>query len=173
MSLNEIFAAEVDSGKTSVYSLEIDGKKIGKFVSSGIIVSTGSGSTAWLQSARRISYSNIQGLLENIGAYSSGDDYFQDKLEETIAGYIWKHYYFPPDHDQMYYFNRDLYSENNRVDLSTAQYGGGYCRQLKVQSEIENGQVYLDGFSQHKLNIGDVFTLECRPEHQLRCIRFL
>lgn len=81
LSLNEIFAAEMDSGKTSVYSLEIDGKSIGKFVSSGLIVSTGSGSTAWLQSARRISYSNVRNILESLGAYSNGDGAFQDVLE--------------------------------------------------------------------------------------------
>eukprot|EP00349_Pseudokeronopsis_sp_Brazil_P002761 CAMPEP_0202964658 /NCGR_PEP_ID=MMETSP1396-20130829/8735_1 /ASSEMBLY_ACC=CAM_ASM_000872 /TAXON_ID= /ORGANISM="Pseudokeronopsis sp., Strain Brazil" /LENGTH=62 /DNA_ID=CAMNT_0049686911 /DNA_START=675 /DNA_END=863 /DNA_ORIENTATION=+ len=62
----------------------------------------------------------MQNLLESLGAYQSGDGYFQDRMEEAIAAYIWKHYYFSAEHDQMYYFNRDLYSENNRVDLSTA-----------------------------------------------------
>lgn len=95
LSLNEIFAAEMDSGKTSVYSLVVDGKNVGKFVSSGLIVSTGSGSTAWLQSARRISYSNVRNILELMGAYSNGDGYYQDMLEAQFAGFIWSHYLFP------------------------------------------------------------------------------
>ena len=55
--LNEIFAAEKDVGKISVYTLKIDGHQIegGKIKSSGIIVSTGTGSSGWLLSAKRMS----------------------------------------------------------------------------------------------------------------------
>jgi NAD+ kinase len=52
--LNEIFTAEKDVGKTSLYRLKADGKELGKFKSSGIIISTGTGSSGWLFSARRI-----------------------------------------------------------------------------------------------------------------------
>jgi NAD kinase len=53
--LNELFVAEKDVGKTSIYRLEVDDVYLGKFKSSGIIVSTGTGSTGWLFSCRRIS----------------------------------------------------------------------------------------------------------------------
>jgi NAD+ kinase len=53
--LNELFVAEKDVGKTSIYRLEVDETYLGKFKSSGIIVSTGTGSTGWLFSCRRIS----------------------------------------------------------------------------------------------------------------------
>lgn len=52
--LNEIFVAEKDTGKTSIYKLAVDGEDLGKFKSSGIIISTGTGSSGWLFSARRI-----------------------------------------------------------------------------------------------------------------------
>lgn len=52
--LNEIFCAEKDTGKTSIYRLFVDGKDHGKFKSSGMIISTGTGSSGWLFSARRI-----------------------------------------------------------------------------------------------------------------------
>lgn len=52
MCLNEIFAAEKDVSCTSMYKLVIDGKDMGKFKSSGIIISTGTGSSGWLYSAR-------------------------------------------------------------------------------------------------------------------------
>lgn len=52
--LNEIFVAEKDTGKTSIYNLQVDGKDLGKFKSSGLLVSTGTGSSGWLFSARRI-----------------------------------------------------------------------------------------------------------------------
>ena len=52
LSLNEIFAAEKDVSNTSMYKLIIDGKDMGKFKSSGIIISTGTGSSGWLYSVR-------------------------------------------------------------------------------------------------------------------------
>ena len=52
--LNEIFVAEQDTGKTSIYRLIVDNVYLGKFKSSGMIISTGTGSSGWLFSARRI-----------------------------------------------------------------------------------------------------------------------
>ena len=52
--LNEVFAAEVDVGKTSIYKLTVDGRKLGKFKSSGIIIATGTGSSGWLLSSRKM-----------------------------------------------------------------------------------------------------------------------
>jgi NAD kinase len=52
LCLNEVFAAEKDVSCTSMYKLVVDGKSMGKFKSSGILISTGTGSTGWLYSAR-------------------------------------------------------------------------------------------------------------------------
>ena len=54
LCLNEVFAAEKDAAVTSMYKLEVDGKDMGKFKSSGIIISTGTGSSAWLFSAKQV-----------------------------------------------------------------------------------------------------------------------
>jgi NAD kinase len=48
LALNELFCAERDVGKISIYDLEVDGKPLGTFRSSGIICSTGTGSSGWL-----------------------------------------------------------------------------------------------------------------------------
>ncbi len=52
LCLNEVFAAEKDVSTTSIYRLEVDGKDMGKFKSSGVIIATGTGSSGWLYSAR-------------------------------------------------------------------------------------------------------------------------
>ena len=54
MFLNEIFIAEKDPSKTSSYNLIADGKDLGKFKSSGIMISTGTGSSGWLYGSKRI-----------------------------------------------------------------------------------------------------------------------
>ena len=67
LSLNEVFVAEKDVGKTSIYRLQVDDNYLGKFKSSGILISTGTGSTGWLYSARRISQSDVRTILTYLG----------------------------------------------------------------------------------------------------------
>jgi len=67
LSLNEVFAAEKDVSSTSSFRLTVDGKDIGKFKSSGIIMSTGTGSSGWLYSARMISKEEIMGIQQCLG----------------------------------------------------------------------------------------------------------
>lgn len=52
LCLNEVFAAEKDVSCTSMYKIQVDGKNMGKFKSSGIMISTGTGSSGWLYSAK-------------------------------------------------------------------------------------------------------------------------
>ena len=47
-----MFAAEKDVAMTSLYRLIVDEKDLGKFKSSGVIISTGTGSSGWLYSAK-------------------------------------------------------------------------------------------------------------------------
>ena len=52
LCLNEIFLAERDMASASRYRLITDGQNLGMFKSSGLLVSTGVGSTGWLYAAR-------------------------------------------------------------------------------------------------------------------------
>lgn len=73
LCLNEIFAAEKDVSNTSMYKLIIDGKDMGKFKSSGIIISTGTGSSAWLYSARQITAHDIEIVQKLLGSVHKND----------------------------------------------------------------------------------------------------
>lgn len=50
--LNEVMTSEKDPSILSIYRLNVNGRDLGKFRSSGIIISTGTGSTGWLYSAK-------------------------------------------------------------------------------------------------------------------------
>jgi len=52
LTLNEIFTAEKKVSEVSRYRIEKDGEDIGVFKSSGLIVSTGTGSSGWLYGVR-------------------------------------------------------------------------------------------------------------------------
>ena len=68
-SLNEIFVAEQKVSQTSIFKLTADNKYLGKFKSSGLLISTGTGSTGWLHSAKRMSEIDVKRALEYLGAY--------------------------------------------------------------------------------------------------------
>ena len=57
--LNEVFAGETDVSFTSMFKLKVDDKDLGKFKSSGIIISTGTGSSGWLYSAKMVSKQTV------------------------------------------------------------------------------------------------------------------
>jgi NAD+ kinase len=65
LCLNEVFAAEKDVSCTSMYKLQVDDKDMGKFKSSGIIISTGTGSSGWLYSARQITAHDV-GIIKEL-----------------------------------------------------------------------------------------------------------
>jgi len=65
--LNEVFAAEKDVATTSIYKLYVDDRDMGKFKSSGIIISTGTGSSGWLYSARQITYHDVNTIQQFLG----------------------------------------------------------------------------------------------------------
>lgn len=102
LSLNEIFVAEKNVSQTSIYRLKVDGNYIGKFKSSGLIVSTGTGSTGWLYSARRYTELDVQRALHKLGAYNE-----PDLVHQHIAKALSDNTVFPPDEAQMYYYVRE------------------------------------------------------------------
>lgn len=75
-SLNEIFVAEENIGKTSVFHFSADGKYVGKFKSSGMLISTGTGSTGWLYAAKRMTEKDVKRVLSELG--------FSDEPEAAI-----------------------------------------------------------------------------------------
>lgn len=60
--------AESDVASASRYRLNPDGVNLGIYKSSGLIVSTGVGSSGWLYSARQIFPTKLENIVLSIGA---------------------------------------------------------------------------------------------------------
>ena len=60
LCLNEVFCAERDVSSASRYCILKDGIDLGVFKSSGLIVSTGTGSTGWLYAARQLTVDQLK-----------------------------------------------------------------------------------------------------------------
>ena len=70
--LNEVMVSEKDPSQVSNYKLNVDDRELGKFKSSGIIISTGTGSTGWLYSAKQMTPEAVALFHKLIGFRQGG-----------------------------------------------------------------------------------------------------
>lgn len=87
-----------------------------------------------------------------------------------FAKEISKQTLFPYDEERFYYFIREGYSKDPQVFSRHAE---GYGKFMKFYSELIDGRAFVDGYFGQDLTIGDVFTIDSKPEYRLKCIRFL
>lgn len=70
----------------------------------------------------------------------------------------------------MFYFVREGYLKDPQI---YCRHSEGYSKKIKFYSELIDGRAYIDGYYTQDLGIGDVFTIDSKPEYRLKCIRFL
>ena len=79
-----MFLAEKDASKTSTYRIEADGVKVGQFKSSGLIISSGTGSSGWLYSARRVTTKNIDEISKAILRLEDEDGQLDQQFKDEL-----------------------------------------------------------------------------------------
>jgi hypothetical protein len=89
-------------------------------------------------------------------------------VNENISSIISSSNVFTHDSCQLYYFVREGYVCDARLYAWRAE---GYCKKVKVISEMINGGLQIDGYFKLDLGIGDNFTVSYDPENALKCIK--
>ena len=163
LSLNEIFVAEKEVAQVSIFSLNVNNDYIGKFKSSGLIISTGTGSTGWLYSAKRFTEINVERALAKLGAYNEPMEVYKN-----IAVALSEQTVFPPSHKAMYYFVREPIQGKG-----FQQEGQGFAQQMEFTSELIDGRVNIDGMKGFDVHLGDTFKVTLDPKYALRGIKFI
>lgn len=120
LCLNEVFAAEKDVSCTSMYRINVDGRDMGKFKSSGIIIATGTGSSGWLYSARQITQEDVSTINDILGNLEC-----DAMMNNNLSGLISSTNVFPYDQDDLYYFVREGYVSD---PASYAWRAEGFCK---------------------------------------------
>ena len=82
-----------------------DNVDLGVFKSSGLIVSTGTGSTGWLYAARQITSQQLADIQETLGTLN-----LDDSVNERLAKEISDETVFKRSEDQMYFCVREGFS---------------------------------------------------------------
>ncbi|XP_055609216.1 NAD kinase 2, mitochondrial isoform X2 [Uranotaenia lowii] len=167
LALNEVFIGEMLSARVSHLHLQLDNSDVvTKTKSSGLCVSTGTGSTSWLTSMNRLSTSNVKDLIEIIKRRTgelNGIDH------EAIAEEYNQNLVFPADDLRLCYSIREQICVGvwpNPKGLESK----GFVKQLKVKSRCIDASLVIDGSIAYNFNDGAKALLEVHPEDALLTI---
>jgi len=158
LSLNEFMIEEKFGAKTSIYEFIKDHHSLGILKSSGIIVSTGSGSTGMLLSARRPRISELCGMSDII------NDKKGNRVTVKSLKNIHDNLTFPADSKKFYYFNRELvrnpydleiYKNQTLMNLHERE-EGFINKNLKIRNLNVDGHMLVDGNGRLELEYGDI-----------------
>lgn len=172
--LNEIFMAEKDAGKLSHYKLNVDGVDAGQFQSSGIIVSTGTGSSGWLYGAKRVTAKTLSAVTKQLSgvldlnpekAEQLGSKGADMALMEELANQMSKQTHFSSESGKMYYYVREPNQHSNRSE--------GFAQKIILNSELLQGEICADGQAKCEVKFGDLCTIEHKSEYALKCVKFI
>uniref|UniRef100_A0A183KZX6 RNA-dependent RNA polymerase n=1 Tax=Schistosoma curassoni TaxID=6186 RepID=A0A183KZX6_9TREM len=172
----------------SVYDISIDsGKTIEKQKSSGLVISTGTGSTSWSHQINKISKSNIKKLFDlvqqinpiilsnylldhgtNTSSFGNSNVITLDCLIETIEALYNKSFIFNPEDCQMMYTVRDPL--NNGIFKVTKPHG--FATELYIRSLMDEGHLAFDSGITFPFKSGSIAKFTVLPSDALCCVTF-
>jgi len=167
LALNEVFIGETLSARVSYLQMAIDGNDTyTKTKSSGLCVSTGTGSTSWLTSTNRLSVKNVKTLLEIIESKNGG-------LHKIDPLSVCKEYndrlVFPPDDPRLCYSIREQICVGvwpNPKGFESI----GFAKTILIKSRCLDASLVIDGSISYPFNDGAKALLEVQPDDSLLTI---
>ena len=97
LALNEVFIGEDEAAKVSTYNISIDDSQTVKQKSSGLIVSTGTGSTSWYLGMNRIDENATTSVLEALQSLGINVPITRNLVEKVVT-IVNEGIPFEPDH---------------------------------------------------------------------------
>jgi hypothetical protein len=67
------------------------------------------------------------------------------------------------DKDEVYFYVREGFSNSKS--------GEGFAKEVKIISEMMNGEAIIDGWKHYDLSIGDNFYITADPKYALTCLK--
>ena len=154
---------ERNIGKASSYMLKVDDTNHGKIKSSGILLSTGTGSTGWLYNARKANIGYIEDIMLELGFEAST---VSKHVRRTVEDFIFK-----TNDMRMYYYNREMWADpRKRLQLRDPAIEG-FCSTMVLKSMCLEGTVVIDGNVAAVMKTGDKIEAKTVAEKQLKCLR--
>ncbi|KAH0534241.1 NAD kinase 2, mitochondrial [Cotesia glomerata] len=167
LALNEVFIGEALSAKTSLLEIRMDDEEnYHKFKSSGICISTGTGSSSWYKAINSLTPQIVKEIL-NVATLNNK---YTDKEIEKISNDYNNRLQFKSDDTRISYAIRDIIL-NEIWPLPKTMKPRGFCNRLTIRSHCYDGGLVLDGGIGVPFNIGTIALLETNPDDALRTIK--
>ncbi|KAG6610297.1 uncharacterized protein IUM83_00065 [Phytophthora cinnamomi] len=164
-ALNEVFIAESDASRPSHYNIGIDQHQRESHRSSGILMCTGTGSSAWYSSACQIYREQVANVLNAMDHTHTNETVTE--LTESIN----KQNVFPEDSRDMGYIVREPIINATFGDI---RFRRGKARRVSMRSLGWDMKVNIDGIYSVPLDYGvqAVMKIVDEPKYVLRTVDF-
>ncbi|GBE60085.1 DNA-directed RNA polymerase III RPC8 [Babesia ovata] len=158
-AVNDIIIADKNFGKTFYGLVQVDALPIIRVKSSGVLVSTGTGSTAWAYNMCKMSMGNGFRMLNHLINHKSfpkeaakiiDAKMMREAIEEHNASLV-----FDASQNTLKCIIRESISETSTVDATSFM-----GRQVKLLSLSKNARLVIDGSRIVKVDYGDVVVLK-------------
>jgi len=179
LALNEIFFAERDASRPTVHRTTLPSLGEESFVqrSSGVIVCTGTGSTAWMRSASVIHRDDI---IRTIRAYMDlkgiGQETLDDDLINMLSERVNEHMEFAPEERKLQYCMRELVLNGwhgNHDQPNTRFPKRGFESSMTIGSLAWDGVLTFDGIESQSVPYGEILNVSIAPlEQSLFTVKF-
>uniref|UniRef100_A0A182K9Y3 NAD kinase 2, mitochondrial n=1 Tax=Anopheles christyi TaxID=43041 RepID=A0A182K9Y3_9DIPT len=170
LALNEVFIGEMLSARVSHLHLRIDNSEIiTKTKSSGLCVSTGTGSTSWLTSMNRLSTNNVKDLLQIVRKRTGPGSTLDTIDPESVSQEYNDNLVFAPDDPRLCYSIREQICVGvwpNPKGLESRS----FAKEIFVKSRCVDASLVIDGSIAYNFNDGARALLEVYPEDSLLTI---
>lgn len=172
LALNEVFIGENLSARVSYYEMRMnDGPKT-KIKSSGLCVTTGTGSTSWNLSINRLTQQSVSEVLrllqekrpELLPALTHESSLVQDLADEFNSSLV-----FSAEDTRMGYTIRDLISAGVWPQPKGVE-PRGFASRIEVKSRCLDAGLVVDGGLSFRFNDGTVAILEIHESDALRTV---
>ncbi|CAH0475704.1 unnamed protein product [Peronospora belbahrii] len=164
-ALNEVFIAESDASRPSHYNIGIDQHQRESHRSSGILMCTGTGSSAWYSSACQIYREQVANVL------SAMNHTHTNETVTELTEFINKQNVFPEDSRDMGYVVREPIINATFGDI---RFRRGKARRVSMRSLGWDMRVNIDGIYSVPLDYGvqAVMKIADEPKYVLRTVNF-
>lgn len=166
-ALNEVFIGETLSSRVSYYELGIDSDSLIKMRSSGLTISTGTGSTSWFFNINKLTPQCVHSLVKMIREETGADLDISDPSVHKITNKFNNSLIFDAAEPRMAYTIRDPIVFSTGFNSNPR----GFATEINVRSRMFDACIVLDGGLSYKFNDGAIAKLQILPDDALRTVQ--
>lgn len=188
LALNEVFIGESLSSRVSYILVKFDDDPIFvKSRNSGMIVSTGTGSTSWTYNVNKLTQQSVESLLRIIFETTGQQINFKDPaVIEAVTNRFNNDIRFDPELNVMAYTIRDPISMGLTSSTSSSSPGmmdikgsnsarkpRGKASRIDVKSKCFDAHLVIDGSLSYKFDDGTDAIIEIKDEDALKTVELI